>query len=146
MGLIFPKSSQYHALTNIPHVSSLFTCAFHKRISSGTNRTLAFGLMLATHATSSLRARVVITNRPTDSIQSIASLVIGTVLVVLAHSCDTGQQGITLRSCGASALSRVCQDFAFCTATAGVRRARVQTVLVDAGFVVWAVVVDFTFG
>lgn len=104
--------------------------------------------MVLGDALGGVRADVVVANWSTDSVQSVAGLVVGAVLVVVAHRRDTGYSWVTLGTTRTNALSSVRDSDALCAATARntVDETRSDAVIVSTRFVVGAVVVRFAFG
>lgn len=103
--------------------------------------------MIARDANRGLATGIVITNRPADSVQSVAGLVIGAVLVVMADRGNARYARIALGTLRADALGSVRHRSAFRTPTTHdiSDETRSDAVVVPAGLVVRTVVVCLTF-
>lgn len=102
--------------------------------------------MVARDAGRRFGTSVVVADRPANSVQSVAGLVIGTVLVVVANCRDARHSRIALSAWRANALSSVRHRFAFrATAAHNVTdEAGSDAVVVPAGLVVRTIVVCLT--
>jgi hypothetical protein len=103
-------------------------------------------LVLLSYASGRLGAAVFVTDSSAHSVEAIAGLVVGTVLVVLTDTRDASNQRVTLHSGWTLTGSSVVLDQTFSTAAAALVDTRVETVFVDASLVVWTVVVGGAFG
>lgn len=103
--------------------------------------------MIPSNTRSSRGTRLIVANRSANSIQSVTSLVIGTVFVVLAQSGHTRNQWVTLGTRWTDAVGTVSlsETFGSPTTLRCTVRARVQALFVVARLVVRAVVVLLTF-
>lgn len=103
--------------------------------------------MVPTNTRSSSGTRLIIANWSAHSIQAVTSLVIGTVLVVLAQSGHTRNQWVTLGTRWTNTVGTVSlsETFGSPTTLCCTIRARVQALFVVARLVVRAVVVVLAF-
>lgn len=124
------------------------TGALYVRISGGARRTDTLRLMLSSDAVSSVRTGVTFADRSTYSVQSVAGLVIGAILVVVTHYRDASYSRVTLGASGTDALRSVRDRDALCTTTAHdvAEQAGRDTVVVLAGLVVGTVVIRLALG
>jgi hypothetical protein len=120
--------------------------AFDVGTSGGSRWTVTFRLVLLSYASGRLGAAVFVTDSSAHSVEAIAGLVVGTVLVVLTDTRDASNQRVTLHSGWTLTGSSVVLDQTFSTAAAALVDTRVETVFVDASLVVWTVVVGGAFG
>lgn len=104
--------------------------------------------MLSSDAVSSVRTGVTFADRSTYSVQSVAGLVIGAILVVVTHCRDASYSRVTLGASGTDALRSVRDRDALCTTTAHdvAEQAGRDTVVVLAGLVVGTVVIRLALG
>lgn len=124
-----------------------FTNACYIRISGSTRRTRALRLMFARDANRGLATGIVIANRPANSIQSVAGLVISAIFVVMADRGNARHTWIALSTLRADALGSVRNRSAFRTPTAHdiTDETRSDTIVVPAGLIIRTVVVCLTF-
>lgn len=115
------------------------------RVSGGTSRAGAFWLVMAAHAHGDVSTGSLFTNRSADAIESVAGFVVCAVFVVLTNAGYAGHLRVALGAQGTAALGHVGLYETLGASAAEVGGARVEAVFVYAGFVVWAVVVGFTF-
>lgn len=116
-------------------------------ISGSTRRTCTFRLMIACDADRSFGTGIIVANRSANPVQSIASLMIGAVFVVMTDSGNACHAWITLSTLRANALSFMRHRFAFRTPAAHniTNEARSNAVVISAGLVIRTVVVCLTF-
>lgn len=103
--------------------------------------------MIARDANRGLSTDIVVTNWSTDSVQSVAGLVISAVFVVMTDRGNACHAWIALSTLRADALGSVRHRFAFRTPTAYniTDETRSDTVVVPAGLIIRTIVVCFTF-
>jgi hypothetical protein len=119
--------------------------AFGVRISVGAGRALAHGLVLLADALSRDGAGVFLADGSANSVQAVARLVVGAVLVVLALDGHARSQSVALGAGWAEAQSLVGLHSAVGTTSARCHAARVKTLLADASSVVRAVRINIAF-
>lgn len=127
----------------------LTLAALHVRIADRSGRTRALRLMALAFALRVRAAGVRIADGSANPVQAIASLVVGTVLVVLAHAGHASDQGIALGA-GRARTGRAMilrQTLGVVAAADGaIVGARIQTLVIVAGLVVRTIVVRLAFG
>jgi len=114
------------------------------RVALVSGSALALRLMATTHTYGVQGTGLLVTNRTAHAIQSIAGLVVSTILVVLTVSSDAGDEGIALSSGWTDAHSLVVLGQALgSTAAAHLAMcAGIHAVLVQAGLVIRTVGID----
>lgn len=118
---------------------------FNVWISKCAGRALAHGLVLLANALSCNGAGVFLTDGSANSVEAVACLVVGAVLVVLALDGHARGHSVTLSALRAEAQSLVGLYSALGTTSAGCHAARVKTLLANASSVVGAVRIDIAF-
>lgn len=123
---------------------NLWNVALDERIASVTWTALALWLVATTHADGVEGTCLLFANWTADSVQTVAGLVIGTILIVLAVSGDAGDEGVALGSGRTTAHGLVILRQALgATAASDLSMgAWVDAVLVQAGLVVRTVGID----
>jgi len=118
--------------------------ALNMRVALVSGSALALRLMATTHTDGVQGTGLLVTNRTAHAIQSIAGLVVCTILVVLTVSSDAGDEGIALSSGWTDAHSLVVLGQALgSTAAAHLAMcAGIHAVLVQAGLVIRTVGID----
>lgn len=103
--------------------------------------------MVARDASRRFSTSILVANRPADSVQSVAGLMIGAVLVVMTNRGDASHARITLRPLRANALGSMghCRALRTTTAHDVTDEAGGNAVVISASLVVRAVVVRLTF-
>lgn len=102
--------------------------------------------MVSPDAVGGRSAGYCLANGSANLVQAVARLVVRAVLVVLAVSGYAGYVRVSLRSGRAYAFGCVLLHQALSVAAAGLQRARIQALFVDACFVVRAIGVLRAFG
>lgn len=127
-------------------VLALFTCTFLERISSCSRWTSALGLMLSADTSGRSCTGILFTDRSAYSIEAITSFVVSTIFIILANTSYARYLGISLCSRWTAALCNVCLDCALSITSTWSGSTGIQTVFIDASFIIWTISVDFTLG
>lgn len=127
---------------------NLWDVALDERIASVARTALALRLVATTHADGVDGTCLLFANWTADAVQTVAGLVIGTILVVLTVSGDAGDEGVALGSGRTTAHGLVILRQALgATAAANLSMgARIDAVLVQTGLVVRTVGIDLALG
>lgn len=122
--------------------------ALHIRITQEARTAFTLRLMTTSHTESIGSAGFLFTNRSTDTIQTIAGLVICTILVVLTVSSDAGHEGTALSASWALADSLVIlwQTLGSAAATHLSMCTGIDAVFVQAGLIVRTIGIDLALG
>lgn len=121
--------------------------ASHIGIARRTGSTLTNRLMIHTSAKGCLGTSLCVTHFSADTVQAVTSLILGTVLVVLALASNTRYQGVALVAWLTDAIGSVILRETFCSLAAMQRSivTRIQTLFVVAGLVIWTIGIALTF-
>lgn len=127
-------------------VYNLYICvrrtnAFDVRISLEAIQTRACRLMSLGYTCCLLGASILFADGSASSVQPVARFVVCTVFVILAHYWYTRYHGWTLCTRRASAMSSVSLYNTFSSVSTALSRTRVQTIAVDARFIVHTIAV-----